>query len=372
MKPRHTDPEYEQELGTLRHQIIQMTRTVEEMIEASSRALLERQSTLARAVTLRDHEVNRLEVEIDGLCLRMLARRQPVASDLRFITTALKVVTDLERIGDLCVNVSERAIELNQEPPLPELEDLGRMAAIARTMVRNALEAFTSGDVEKARRVVEEDKKVDVFYAQVFRRLLSFMVEDTATIHRATRLLAVAKNIERVGDHATNLAEMVVFMVEGRDIRHAGSQEGPRPRAFPHGILFLCVHNSARSQMAEGWARKLLPYPVRVWSAGSLPAPSVHPLAVRVMQEVGIDLTGHRPKRISDVPIGDVDTIITLCAEEICVPSSETMHCEIWAMPDPAAVAGGEEDILQAFRYVRDRIGSKIKALLSQAVESST
>ena len=123
--------------------------------------------------------------------------------------------------------------------------------------------------------------------------------------------------------------------------------------------------------MAEGWARKLLPYPVRVWSAGSLPAPSVHPLAVRVMQEVGIDLTGHRPKRISDVPIGDVDTIITLCAEEICVPTSETMHCEIWAMPDPAAVATGEEDMLQAFRNVRDRIGSKVKALLKQKVDSS-
>lgn len=371
MKPRHTDPEYEQELETLRRRLVHMTRTVEEMIEASGRALLERQSTLARDVTRRDNDVNRLEVETDGLCLRILARRQPVASDLRFITTALKVVTDLERIGDLCVNVCERVIELNQEPPLPELEDLGRMAEICRAMVRDALEAFTSADVEKARSVVEEDKKVDVFYAQVFRRLLSFMVEDPATIHRATRLLAVAKNLERMGDHATNLAEMVVFMVEGRDIRHAGGPGGPEPHAFPHGVLFLCVHNSARSQMAEGWARKLFPYPVRIWSAGSLPAPSVHPFAVRVMEEVGIDLTGHRPKRISDVPIGDIDTIITLCAEEVCVPVSETMHCETWAMPDPAAVSGSEEERLQAFRNVRDEIGSKVKALLRQAAESA-
>lgn len=371
MKPRHTDPEYEQELDSLRSQIIQMTRIVEEMIEASSRALLERQSALARDVTRRDQDVNRLEVETDELCLRMLARRQPVASDLRFITTALKVVTDLERIGDLCVNVCERAIELIQEPPLPRLEDLGRMAGIVRRMVREALEAFTSGDVERTRKVMEEDKKVDVYYAQVFRRLLSFMSEDPGTIHRATRLLAAAKNIERIGDHATNLAEMVVFMVEGKDIRHTGAQKRPGADVLPHGILFLCVHNSARSQMAEGWARKLLPYPARVWSAGSMPASAVHPLAVRVMREIGIDLADHRPKRISDVPIGDVDTVITLCAEEVCVPMSENMHCETWAMPDPAAVSGSEEDMLLAFRSVRDKIGSKVKALLGQASEST-
>jgi len=226
MGTRHTDREYEAELGRLRERILLLGAKVEAAIAAGIRAVVERDSALARATIEGDREIDRLEVETDALCLRILARRQPVASDLRFITLALKLVTDLERIGDLSVNVCERALELNEEPTLKPYVDLPQMAQAARTMVREALDAFVAGDAERARAVIDRDATVDAYYAQIFRELLTYMMEDPRNIYRATRLQSVAKYLERIGDHACNLAEMVVFMVGGQDIRHgvAGTQ----------------------------------------------------------------------------------------------------------------------------------------------------
>jgi phosphate transport system protein len=221
----HTDKEFEAELRRLREQILLMGAKVELMIASSIRALLERDSDLAHRMIEQDHEVNRLEVETDELCLRILARRQPVASDLRFITIALKLVTDLERIGDLGVNICERVLELNEEPPLKPYMDLTQMAEAARGMVREALDAFVASDVERAQQVLERDQVVDDYYAQIFRELLTYMMEDAKNIYRATRIQSIAKYLERIGDHATNLAEMVVFMVKGKDIRHLGKLE---------------------------------------------------------------------------------------------------------------------------------------------------
>jgi phosphate transport system protein len=363
----HTDREYEHELGTLREQLLLMGAKVEEMIAGSIRALVERDSDLARRMIEQDHQVNRLEVDTDDLCLRILARRQPVASDLRFITIALKLVTDLERIGDLAVNTCERVVELNQEPPLKPYVDLPKMAEAARGMVRDALDAFVAADAERAKRVIDADRTVDAYYAQTFRELLTYMMEDPRNIFRATRVQSIAKYLERIGDHATNLAEMVVFMVKGKDIRHLGSMDEARGAAAPHGVLFLCVHNTARSQMAEGWARKLFPPKVRVWSAGSEPAATVHPVAVEVMREVGIDISGQKPKRISDVPLGDVDTVITLCAEEVCVALPGEQRREAWVFADPAAATGGDDAVREAFRRVRDALRARIEALAKRA-----
>jgi len=223
MGTRHTDREYEAELGRLRERILLLGAKVEAAIAAGIRAVVERDSALARATIEGDREIDRLEVETDALCLRILARRQPVASDLRFITLALKLVTDLERIGDLSVNVCERALELNEEPTLKPYVDLPQMAQAARTMVREALDAFVAGDAERARAVIARDATVDAYYAQIFRELLTYMMEDPRNIYRATRLQSVAKYLERIGDHACNLAEMVVFMVGGQDIRHGGA-----------------------------------------------------------------------------------------------------------------------------------------------------
>ena len=222
MAPRHTDREYEAELLRLRERILLLGAKVEAAIAAGIRAVVDRDSALAQATIDGDHEIDRLEVETDRLCLNILARRQPVASDLRFITLALKLVTDLERIGDLSVNVCERALELNEEPTLKPYVDLPRMAEAVQGMVREALDAFVARDAERARAVIGRDATVDAYYAQIFRELLTYMMEDPRNIYRATRVQSIAKYLERVGDHACNLAEMVVFMVGGEDIRHGG------------------------------------------------------------------------------------------------------------------------------------------------------
>ena len=219
---KHTDHEYEAELREVREHVLLMGARVEDMMRQAMLALINRDTELAQRTISEDNQVNRLEVESDELCLRILARRQPVASDLRFITIALKLVTDLERIGDVVVNICERVIELNQEPPLRPYRSIQQMAEGAEGMVREALDAFVKGDAERAHHVLGMDRNVDDDYSRIFRELLTYMMEDPRTIFRATRLQSIAKYLERIADHATNIAEMVVFMVKGKDIRHQG------------------------------------------------------------------------------------------------------------------------------------------------------
>ncbi|MES1204974.1 MAG: phosphate signaling complex protein PhoU [Pseudomonadota bacterium] len=218
----HTNREYELELRRLREQLLLMGAKVEDIINGSIRALIDRDSELAEQMIAVDRKINQLEIAIDELCMQVLARRQPVASDLRFLTTALKLVTDLERIGDLGVNICERVLELNGEPPLKPYIDLPNMTREVQEMLHEALDAFVAADVERAQRVIARDKNVDAYYTQIFRELLTYMMEDPRNIFRATRLQSIAKYLERIGDHATNLGELTVFMVKGKDIRHAG------------------------------------------------------------------------------------------------------------------------------------------------------
>lgn len=223
MSPLHTDKEYEMELARLREKVLFMGAKVESMIATSMAAFDSQDLNLARQTIELDHEINRLEVDIDGYCLSILARRQPVASDLRMLTTALKLVTDLERMGDLAVNICERILDMAIDPPRKQWPEMLKMAEIVQGMVRDALDAFVAGDSAKAAWVIERDRGVDAIYAQLFRQILMVMMEDKGAIQRGMGVQAIAKYIERIGDHATNLAEMVVFLTQGRDIRHPES-----------------------------------------------------------------------------------------------------------------------------------------------------
>jgi phosphate transport system protein len=216
----HTDRQYEEELNDLRQNILTMGGLVEKQIGNAIDALVNRDLVKAEAIIKRDADVNALDVGIDDLCLKLLALRQPAGRDLRFITTALKITTDLERIGDRAVSISERAIELADEPPLKPYIDIPRMADISLAMLRQSLDAFVREDPELALAVCRSDDEVDKLNGQIFRELLSYMIEDPATITRAMRILFVSKYLERIADHATNIAEMVVFMVKGQSIRH--------------------------------------------------------------------------------------------------------------------------------------------------------
>jgi phosphate transport system protein len=218
---RHTDREYENELRRLRDRVLMMGARVEEMLEHAMKAFVERDVELGNCTMNTDRQIDQLELEIDELSLRMLARRQPVASDLRFITTTLKLVTDLERIGDLGVNICERVVELGSDPPLSATASVTKMADVVREMLHDALDAFVAGDAEKAQQVIERDRTVDTYYAQLFPELVGVMMADPQSVYRATRLQSIAKYLERIADHSTNLAEMVVFMVKGKDVRHS-------------------------------------------------------------------------------------------------------------------------------------------------------
>ncbi|MGD8862769.1 MAG: phosphate signaling complex protein PhoU [Myxococcales bacterium] len=220
----HIDREFDAELDELRRRLIVMGGRVEEMIARSVQALVERDVDEARRIIAEDEKVDADELECDDLCLMVLVRRQPMGSDLRFITLALKMVTDLERIGDLAVNIAERAIDLASEPPLKPWRDVPRMAEVVQSMVHDAIDAFVRRDPALAEALIERDDEVDSVYSSVVHELVELMAKDPDTIERAIHVLSVAKWLERMADHATNLAEHVIFLERGTDVRHGGRQ----------------------------------------------------------------------------------------------------------------------------------------------------
>jgi len=211
---------FQQELNGLKKELLKMAGLAEQAIANAIDALVKRDSALAEKTIREDKAINDIELEIDDLSLKLLALHQPVAADLRFITSAMRINIELERIGDLAVNIAERALSLNQEPQLKPYIDIPRMAEITKNMVKEVLDAFVSGDPDLARAVCERDDQVDDLNDQVFRELLSFMIADPKTITRAVHLIIVSKYLERIADHATNIAEGVIFMVKARVIKH--------------------------------------------------------------------------------------------------------------------------------------------------------
>ena len=216
----HTSKQFEQQLRALKDKLLLMSHHAEKMIADSIRALVERRPSLAEEVIKNDDTMDQLELEVDNQCYQILALEQPVARDLRFIATALKIVRDIERIGDIAVNIAERAAELIQEPEMKRLIDLPIMADAAQRILKESLDAFVNSDAELAEKVIRDDQFVDDCYEQIFRELLTYMMEDTRYISRALKVIFIAKHLERVGDHSANIAEMVVFLVRGQDIRH--------------------------------------------------------------------------------------------------------------------------------------------------------
>ncbi len=211
---------FDEELRALKERVLKIGSMVETAINDSVRSLVERDSNLAREVIKKDHQINALDVGIDEECIRLIALRQPKAGDLRFIVTAMKITTDLERIGDLAVNIAERALELNEEPILKPYIDIPRMAEISEGMARDSLDAFVKGCTKLPYKVLKRDDEVDNLNVQVFNELLFYMIQDPHTVSRAARISYIAKYLERIADHATNIAEMVIYMCEGKIIRH--------------------------------------------------------------------------------------------------------------------------------------------------------
>jgi phosphate transport system protein len=215
----------EEEIEELKEVVLKMGQMVEQIIEKAIKALIERDASLAEQTIKSDESINQMEVEIDERCLRILALHQPMAMDMRFVTSALRIGTDLERIADQAVNIAERAVSLCQKPQLKPLIDIPRMAHLVQQMLRCVLEGFVKRDAELARSVCPKDDEVDALNDQVFRELLTYMLQDASSIERALHLIIIGRCLERIGDLSTNIAESVVYMVQGKIIKHYADKE---------------------------------------------------------------------------------------------------------------------------------------------------
>ncbi len=213
---------FDDELQHLKEQLLLMGGYVETAVDKSIRALTERNSDLALEVIVEDKLVDSLEIEVDNICLRLLALYQPTAADLRFITASILINNNLERMADQAVNIAERVAELNELPILKPYIDIPRMSNIAQSMTQDSLDAFVQKDVAKAREVMARDNQLDMLNNQIFRELLTYMMSEPSTITRAVNLILISRNLERIGDHATNISEEVIFMVEGSVVKHSG------------------------------------------------------------------------------------------------------------------------------------------------------
>jgi phosphate transport system protein len=211
---------FQEELEQLKRRLLEMGGLAEENVRLAVKGLVDRDHELIDRVLLGDEPLNRLHIEIDNRSFTLLALYQPMAADLRTIVAALKINTDLERVGDLAVNIAEAARRYASHLPVKKLIDIPRMASIAQTMLRDALDAFVRRDVDLAQQVLNEDDKLDALKTQIFRELLTYMLQDTSTIEPALDLILVSRHLERIGDHATNIAEDVIFIVSARDVRH--------------------------------------------------------------------------------------------------------------------------------------------------------
>lgn len=210
----------DQDLDRIRQSLLRMAATVEGMVAKATRSLIDRDPDLCREVVRQDDEVDLMELEIDEVCHSVLLLRQPTAVDLRFLVAVMKINSDLERIGDSAVNIAQSVEQLIEQPPLKPYIDLPHLSTLVQKMVRDSLDAFVGRDAALATAVCGRDDEVDGLYHQIFRQLLTYMIEDQRTVSRALHLLLVARNLERIADHATNISEDVIYYVEGRDVRH--------------------------------------------------------------------------------------------------------------------------------------------------------
>jgi phosphate transport system protein len=211
---------FQEELEQLKTRLLEMGGLAEERVRLAIRGLVERDLELVERVLSGDQPLNALHIEIDNRCFKLLALFQPMAADLRTIVAAVKINTDLERVGDLAVNIAEAGRRYSSHAPVKKLIDIPRMATIAQAMLRDALDAFVRRDVALAQHVLNEDDRLDALKTQIFRDLLNYMLEDASTIEPALDLILVSRHLERIGDHATNIAEDVIFIVSARDVRH--------------------------------------------------------------------------------------------------------------------------------------------------------
>ncbi len=346
---------FDTELAELNELILKMGNMAERAIFDSVGALKGKDKVLSEKVILDDREIDRLENEIDDKCITLLATRQPMANDLRFITTAMKVTTDLERIGDLAVDIAQKNLEIISSPLLKPLIDTPKLADIAQKMIRMSLDSFIKRDSEGLSTINDLEKEADRLRDLITDELMDIMSRDPGAVTRAVPLMLVARHLERICDHAMNIAEDVVYMVDAKVEKHMHQKIK---------VLFVCVHNSARSQMAEAFTNLFGKGEIIAESAGLEPG-KLNPFVVEVMKEKGIDISNNITKSVFDFYRSGkkYNYVVTVCdgaSGEKCpiFPGvNERLH---WSFEDPSSFKGSREEILERTRQVRDKIEEKV------------
>ena len=357
----------------LKKEIIEYGALIEEMVTKSIAGLLERNETpLKEVIDILEPATNDLEIKIDDLCTTTIAQYEPRARDLRVVLMIFKMNSDLERMGDHVANIADSGLFLISHAPVKPLVDIPRMAEETIKSLNDAITSFIDGNAALAQQVCERDSIIDALQDQIFRELVTFMSSDPATIERALHLIRIANNLERVADLSTNICEDVIFMVEGRVIKHHFDKRGHKTRSMDMDkikVLFVCSHNSARSQMAEGFLNNIAGDRFQAESAGMEPG-TLNPLAVEVMKEAGIDISRNKTKSVFEkYNNGELFSyVITVCAEAETCPifpglRMETLH---WHFEDPATFTGTHEEKMAKTRRVRDAIREKVAGFIEK------
>ena len=366
---KHVDREYEAQLAELSVRLSGMMRGACAMATSAFLAWLHGDEQVLSRIGAVEPAIDRLENEIDEQALSLLALRQPMASDLRAIVAALKQGPHLERIADAAYKVAKGYLQYRElgvagidAPAIlrPVQERLNAMCDV----VEHFCALPRDREIDALRAL---DKQLDAACTEQTQALTEHAAGDPGRTHAALLLHRTIRYAERIGDHCVDIAEYREWAFSGAQTRHCGSAAVNRGPV--RGILFLCVHNSARSQMAQGLARAVLPASVRVFSAGSNPAQNVNPLAIESLARIGIDISSAVPRRISDIPLEEVDTIITLCAEEVCLDIAGAENRASWLFDDPGAVQGSAQETARVFDRVRDELHRRVCALRDELQE---
>jgi len=355
---KHILATFDDALNALHADVRNMSNLTERNLAAARQGLFERNDQACNSVIADDEAIDQLEKKVDQDGVAVLTRFQPVATDLRQVIAAMKVSGDLERVADQAVNIARKARKHIQHPALPELQLLAPMFQEAASLLADSLKSFWQGDLALASALKPRDKRLDAAKGDVTAQLTDRMAKDPANVPYYLDLIFIARHLERVGDHATNLAEEAVYATSAHDIRHM--QQGGKTK-----VLFVCVHNSARSQMAEAWLQHLGGDAFDVKSAGVEPG-TLNPLAIEAMREVGIDISRNLTRSVFDVfKTGELfHYVIAVCdktsAERCPIFPGVTQRLE-WSFPDPGAVTGSPEEKLEQTRHIRDAIHAKVE-----------
>lgn len=354
---------FDEELNELKRNILKMSSIVNDAIEKSVEALLKKDEKLANDIEKMDDEIDKIEIEIDQMCLDLLTRYQPAAVDLRFITAIMKINNDIERIGDLATIIAHKTKIILRQHYIEIPETIKPLKDKIISMFKDAMISLIDMKYENAISICDKDKEIDEIYVNTFRNIQNYIIKNTQSIKSGIELILIIKFLERMADHITNIAEDIVYMVKGETIKHRNVIKTDKIK-----VLFVCIHNSARSQMAEAYLNFLAGEKFLAESAGIEPG-VLNQYVVKVMKEDGIDISGNQTKSVFDFYKQEkiFSYVITVCdkeaAEKCPVFPGQAIKLH-WSFPDPSSFTGTEQEILQKVRKLRDEIKNKIKEFI--------